>query len=348
MKIRHTLLLITALCCSACVTEEQFADTAEGNFEALWHIIDEHYCFFDYKAEAYGLDWNEVHDRYAPQVSDAMPDEARFEVMGRMLSELRDGHVNLYAGHDVARYARWYDDYPANYADTLIRKYLGRNEDYRVSGTLSYRVLGDNIGYIRCPSFENEVGDGNIHYVTDYLSTCDGLIIDVRHNGGGKLTAATALCAMFVNETQTLGYMCHKTGKGHSDFSQPEPMTVHPAGGLRWQKPIVVLTNRHTYSAANTFVMMMHALDGVTLIGDRTGGGSGMPFSSELPCGYALRFSACPMYDINMQHTEFGIEPDIKVDITSADYQRSTDTIIEAAVAYLKAQAAGGKTPPGR
>ena len=29
----------------------------KGNFEALWHIIDEQYCFLDYKAEEYGLDW---------------------------------------------------------------------------------------------------------------------------------------------------------------------------------------------------------------------------------------------------------------------------------------------------
>ena len=33
----------------ACVDEEEYDDTPQGNFEALWQIIDEHYCFFDYK-----------------------------------------------------------------------------------------------------------------------------------------------------------------------------------------------------------------------------------------------------------------------------------------------------------
>ena len=37
------------------------------------------------------------------------------------------------------------------------------------------------------------------------------------------------------------------------------------------------------------------------------------------------------MYDRNMQSTEEGIAPDIHVDITSADYARSADTILEAA-----------------
>jgi len=39
--------------------------------------------------------------------------------------------------------------------------------------------------------------------------------------------------------------------------------------------------------------------------------------------------SASPMYDANMQHLEFGIDPDIKVNMTSEDMQRNVDTIIE-------------------
>ena len=52
---------------TSCVKEEQFDNTPMGNFEALWKIIDEHYCFFDYKKAEYGLDWNEVYRRYQPQ-----------------------------------------------------------------------------------------------------------------------------------------------------------------------------------------------------------------------------------------------------------------------------------------
>ena len=77
------------------------------------------------------------------------------------------------------------------------------------------------------------------------------------------------------------------------------------------------------------------AASGVTVIGDKTGGGSGLPFSSELPNGWSVRFSASPMYDPDMKHLEFGIEPDKKVDITSEDYNKGIDTIIEAAREYL-------------
>jgi C-terminal processing protease CtpA/Prc len=84
----------------------------------------------------------------------------------------------------------------------------------------------------------------------------------------------------------------------------------------------------------------MHSLPKVTLIGDTTGGGSGLPFSSELPNGWSVRFSASPIYNAQMQHIEFGIEPDIKIDITSDDYQRGVDTIIEKARAVIYEQMA--------
>ena len=41
------------------------------------------------------------------------------------------------------------------------------------------------------------------------------------------------------------------------------------------------------------------------------------------------------MYDPDMKHTEFGIDPDIKVDMSSQDMQKGIDTIIETARQYL-------------
>lgn len=59
----RSLLLCMAMSLTSCITEEVPTDTRHGNFEALWQTIDRHYCFFPYKEEAYGLDWNEVKDR---------------------------------------------------------------------------------------------------------------------------------------------------------------------------------------------------------------------------------------------------------------------------------------------
>nr|MCR5199310.1 S41 family peptidase [Prevotella sp.] len=328
-KILFFLIGLVSALCLSCVDEEEFDDTPQGNFEALWRIIDRHYCFLDYKQHEIGLDWQAVYDKYRVRVDDDMSQMQLFEVLTQMLGELRDGHVNLSASHDYGRYWSWYENYPANFSDTLLRRYMGT--DYKIASGLDYRILDDNIGYIRYESFSSPIGEGNLDDVLMHMMLCQGIIIDIRNNGGGDLTNADKLAARFCQEKTLVGYLQHKTGPGHGEFSAMEPHYLEPSGNLRWHKPVVVLTNRHVYSAANEFVMYMKALPQAKIVGDHTGGGAGMPFSSSLPNGWSVRFSAVPTYDAQRQSIEFGIDPDYRVDITDADFARGRDTIIEFA-----------------
>lgn len=332
--MKHNIITCLSLCLatllpSGCIREEEYDNSPQGNFEALWRIIDEQYCFLDYKQ----INWDSIYDVYAPQISDNMGSDALFEVLGNMLAELKDGHVNLYSASNTARYWDWYLDYPRNFSEAIVEQYLGR--DYRIGGGAEYTILEDNIGYIYYGDFSNGIGDGNLDEMLYYLSICNGLIIDVRQNGGGNLTTATKFAQRFTEEKTLTGYIMHKTGKGHSDFSDPEPIYIEPSDGVRWQKPVVVLTNRHAYSATNDFVNSMNCFPNVTLIGDKTGGGSGLPFTSELPNGWGVRFSASPHLDANKQHIEFGIDPDVWVDMTDEDEDQGLDTIIETARKFL-------------
>ncbi|MBR0047384.1 MAG: S41 family peptidase [Bacteroidaceae bacterium] len=321
----------------SCVQEDDYDNSKRGNFEALWKIMDEHYCFFDYKKGELGVDWDEVHARYAAKVNEGMDNTQLFEVLTAMLSELKDGHVNLSASFDFGRNWSFYEDYPENYNDSIAKLYLGHN--YSIASGLKYITLDDNIGYVRCESFEDGIGDGNVSSMLNALANCNGLIIDVRGNGGGQLTKAQTLASHFTNKKLLVGYVSHKTGKGRNDFSTPKAVYLDPASdGFRWQKPVVVLTNRVVYSAANDFVKCMKLCPHVTIMGDRTGGGSGMPFCSELPNGWTVRYSAVIFYDADMQQTEFGIEPHIALSMSGADIAQKKDTYIEKARAYLGAE----------
>ena len=326
---KYLVYLVSLVFLTSCVDTEERQNSPTGNFEALWQILDEHYCFFDYKQHEYGLDWNEVYHKYKIRVDDKMNEDQLFEVLCNMLSELRDGHVNLTYSMDYGRYWAWQEAYPKNFSDTLERRYLGT--DYKIASGLRYRILDDNIGYIRYESFQQPIGEGNLDDVLSYLALCRGLIIDIRNNGGGELTTAELLAARFVHEKTLVGYMQHKTGTGHSDFSDMEPQYLEPSRNIRWHKGVCVLTNRSVFSAANTFAVMMRALPNVKIVGDHTGGGSGMPMSNSLPNGWSVRYSACPMYDRDRQQTEFGIAPDIQVSIGSSE----DDEIIETARKYL-------------
>lgn len=310
----------------------QFDNDPEGNFDALWNILDRNYCFFEYKE----IDWNDIYIKYRSRITNEITNDGLFKLMGEMLGELKDGHVNLISYHDVSRYWEWKDDYPSNYDSGLRDEYLG--DDYGIASGLLYNILEDNVGYIYYGSFSNGLSDNSISQVLSRMSICDGIIIDVRNNGGGNLLNVDKLACRFFNEKTLVGYISHKVGYGHNDFSRPYPKYVDSYNGIRYQKPVVVITNRGCYSATNDFVNVMKNCPTATILGDKTGGGSGLPFSSELPNGWSVRFSASPMFDVNKEHIEFGIEPDVYVMLKGDDMAKNKDTLIEAARKLIKGE----------
>ncbi len=352
------LLLLLPLCFCLLLTgcldddEAEYDDSLRGNFESFWQMLDEHYCYFDEKR----VDWKGVYDKYEPLFRDSIKNQFQlFNVLDEMVDTLRDGHVDVYTPFNIARYWSWWENYPKNFDENLLYEYyIGTNYWY-TSGIQYGRFGRDSIAYMRYSSFNSAIGETNLDYVFALLHNSTGLIIDIRDNGGGTLTNAVTLAERFTTEKTLYGYIQHKLGKGHNDFSSPEPLYLEPTDRVTWDaslRPVVILTNRHCFSAANNFVQLMRALDGTITIdsigqeypklikvcGDRTGGGSGLPFESVLPNGWSVRFSACPMTDHNGVSTESGIDPSpgLKVDMDSLSaYRNHRDDIIEAARAYI-------------
>lgn len=336
----YAYLILALLTLSSCHSLEEWDDNPRGNFEALWKIMDEHYCFFEEK----GVDWDEVYARYSPKVSNQMTSKELFDVCADMLNELRDGHTNLTATFNTSYYRKWWSDYPENYSARLVEEHY-LNFNYLSTSGIDYAILPENIGYMRYSSFGYTIGEGNLDQILFYLNSCDALIIDIRDNGGGNMTNVETLVRRFITERTLVGYISHKTGPGHKDFSKPYAYYFDPAesGRIMWGKPIAVLTSRGTFSAANNFASIMKLLPRVTMIGSTTGGGSGMPFNSELPCGWGVRFSACSVLDAEGNTTENGIEPTAgcAINLDPAAAINGHDTILDFAIEYLTS--GGGK-----
>lgn len=336
--MKKIFILFAALCVlSACHNIDEWDNNPLGNFNALWQIFDEHYCFFNQK----NVDWYSAHDTFSKKLSSSMTQEELFLVCSDMLDLLKDGHVNITTGFNTYYYRRWWSDYPQNFNLRVIEEnYLHFN--YRTMNACMFDVMPDNIGYLRISSFSSPIGEGNLDNILSHLSPTKGLIIDVRNNGGGDVTTVETLCRRFIFTRTLMGYISHKTGTGHNDFSEPTAIYYEPAkeGRVMWGKPVVILTNRSSYSATNTFVGYMKNLPNVTIIGDRTGGGCGMPYSSELPNGWGIRFSACPMLDANGTLTENGIDPSpgFKIDISPDDESAGRDTILDTAINFLSSK----------
>jgi hypothetical protein len=339
--MKHLLpLLLTLVSLSACVDEVDYDNNPQDNFEALWRIMDEHYCFFDYKQ----VDWDSVHAVYAERISEGMSEYALFDSLASMLSTLRDGHVNLYASPDVGRYWAWQEDYPLNFHEELQRHYLGTT--YRIAGNLRYTILlPDSIGYIYSPTFASGYSDSGMDEALYSFRDCKALILDMRSNSGGNLTSAEDMATHFAPQTYTAGFIRHKTGKGHADFSTPTRMDITPVSGVRWLRPTILLTNRKVFSATNWLVNCLRDLPQIVQVGDSTGGGSGFPFSSELPNGWKVRYSASQMLNAAGEQIEFGIPPHLRVNVlVPYDFERKADNIIEAARTLLHEYFTGNRT----
>ena len=325
-------LAATAALAPACHELEEYDNTLSGNFEALWTLVDEHYCFFAEK----DVDWLAVREKYARRLASGMTTQQLFTLCADMLAELRDGHVNLSSTYDTFYYRDWWSRYPQNFSRRLVlESYL--HFGYRQLGPVIYAILPCNVGYMLVPDFDTELGQYNLDAILGYFATCTAIIIDVRDNGGGKLTASRALASRFITERTLAGYMMHKTGPAHDAFSEPRAFYFDPpgAGHSVWTKPVAVITNRSTFSAANEFVSFMCLLPQVTIVGDTTGGGCGMPLNMELPIGWKLRLSAVITLDANGAVTEGGIPPDIHADLDAAQAMAGVDTMIEAAIAAV-------------
>lgn len=335
MNLKIVAPALLALVLPSCHEIESFPNDPRGNFEQLWTILDEHYCFFEQK----DVDWEDVHRRYSPLISDNMTSQELFEVCSDMLAELRDGHTNLSAGFATSYYKKWWSDYPQNFDLRLVQQHYF-NFHYRQLGAIIYGILPQNIGYLYYPSFTAEIGDGNLDAILGYLATCGGLIVDVRDNGGGSMTNAETLTRRFLTRRILAGSISHKTGPGHNDFSKPFPYYFDPVGSdhITWAKPTVVLCNRSTFSAANNFVSIMKTFPNVTVVGSTTGGGSGMPISSEIICGWGVRFSGSPVRDPLGQLTEFGVDPSdgCHVDLDPQAALLGHDTMLDFAISKLQ------------
>lgn len=318
---------------ASCTDDTDFNNSAYSNFDALAYIIDTHYCFFEEK----DLDWQEITFRYREKIKPGMTYDEYFRLCSDMLDELKDGHVNLTSSFNTSYYRKWWSDYPQDFnIRTIEENYL--DFDWDTTSGIMYKKLG-SAGYMYYPSFSNTISDSGLDNILYSFSDCDALIIDIRNNGGGLLTNVTTLVSRFINDKICGGYIRHKTGPGHSDFSEPFPIEYSPAPSPRihWEKPVYILTNRSSFSAANNFVAVMKALPQVIIVGARTGGGGGLPFTSELPIGWSVRFSASPVTDADGLTIEWGIDPTEGFECHSPEAQlaEGKDAILDLTLSHI-------------
>ena len=323
--------------CTGLFMDEQKSSTAKSNFDLLWKIMDERYCYFEEK----DVDWDAMYQQYMRELiqfecGTDPRSECLFNTMTYMLEELRDGHVSLSNGFDPPRaYKGWHHSFPENFDFSRVNAY--RNSDRHtvwLNKETSVSVLPEGVGYLRCSSFSDKFNRYDLDEALARFEGLKGVIIDVRNNGGGLVSEAYLLASRFAREKTHAGYVRYKTGKGHNDFSDFFARYVEPDGKYPFHGKVAIITNRKVYSAANLFVYIMSCLPKVCIMGDQTGGGGGVPISAELYNGWTVELSTNPVFDTEKRSIEGGIKPHYSIALNKSNQK---DDIIEAAKAWILA-----------
>ena len=325
-----------ALCssCEKALMEKETSDDPIATFDYLWNKVDQQYSFFDVK----NVDWEGVYDTYRPMVSENISDDSLFRVMAAMLNTLNDGHTNLISPFDVSHneevYRKMYENKNID-GDVVVLNYLTVN--YHTTGGFAHNAIRDGkIAYLRYSSFTNAISDADLDYLVDCYSNTQGMIIDLRQNGGGNVDNIWNLMKFLPSGERDLYQTQIKNGPGHDEFSELKTVKQPQYEGKTYPHPVVVLTDRGSYSATSFFSLCVKTnFSNVTVVGDTTGGGLGLPNGGELPNGWSYRFSITRTLDMNGQNWENGMPPDVTVILDPAQTALGVDNVIEEACDIL-------------
>ncbi|HET7563597.1 MAG TPA: S41 family peptidase [Gemmatimonadaceae bacterium] len=330
-RVIALVCVVALVACTDWVIGPEPSTSSTAIFDALWSDFDAHYSFFELK----GIDWDSIRTVYRPLAAHASNDAELFETLAGMLAELHDVHVTL-NGPDESYH--WDPPYRIDFDSTIAFTRYVIDAHHSPSGHLHYGrcMLDSTVGYIAIPMFTDAGWTHEIDDVLDSLAGVRAIVIDVRGNGGGDTQNAVNIASRFADSARTFAYVRYRNGPRHSDFTPDIPETVAPAGARRFTGPVVVLTNRQVFSAAEEFVLAMHALPTVTTLGDTTGGGSGNPLVRELPNGWTYQISQWIEYTPQGRTFEgVGLAPDTAIPVFPQDRSRGIDRQLRSAVRRL-------------
>jgi C-terminal processing protease CtpA/Prc len=196
---------------------------------------------------------------------------------------------------------------------------------------IAFESMPGNIGYLKIPSFQtnnfNMEAFGDL-YEQKILNT-DGLIIDIRENNGGNSQVGEVIMMLLATDSipqaswDTPRYDAAYASWGTKWHTNSESSkTILPYYMIsneipKYDKPIVLLVNACTFSAAEDFAVLFKNAKRGIVMGTPTGGSTGNPIMIDLGWGYYGRI--CTRHERLADGTEFigiGIQPDIIVSET--------------------------------
>jgi carboxyl-terminal processing protease len=202
-------------------------------------------------------------------------------------------------------------------------------------------------GVIKVPSMEWSLKDGNVAYIqisefgdtltADFQaaaskilqSPAKKIVLDLRDNPGGYLSAAQNIAGWFLKKGQTVTI---------EDFGKDKPQQIYKAEGNSdfADYPVVILINQGSASASEILAGTLRDNREVQLIGTKSFGKGSVQIPIDLTGGSLLKITIAHwLTPKGYSISEVGLAPDINVELTNQDLQQQKDPQLDKALEII-------------
>lgn len=187
---------------------------------------------------------------------------------------------------------------------------------------------GRKMGIIEIPGFYNNL-TADVRELLDEVKAKDveGVIVDLRGNGGGSLAEAISLTGLFIDQGPVVQV---SDGRGQIDVSSDRD------GKTYYQGPLVVMVDRYSASASEIFAAAMQDYERALIVGENTFGKGTVQQHRGLarrfdffdePLG-SVQYTIAKFYRIDGGSTQLkGVQPDIVLPsyVEASEWGESTE-----------------------
>lgn len=193
-----------------------------------------------------------------------------------------------------------------------------------------------NIAILRIDAFTQTVATDFTKMLPAVLEGAEGIILDLRGNGGGDAEAMADVASLFLDDGTNLGRFADRSGASFELETFSKRLWRSPAP-LQIKLPLVVLTSENTSSAAEIMVAALQAKRRAQVIGTGTCGCVlAIRSRHALPDGGVLDVSEFDYRTAAGQRLEgVGIKPDRQILATRADIYSRVDRPLDLAKKIL-------------
>lgn len=192
-----------------------------------------------------------------------------------------------------------------------------------------YSSVQDGVGILTISRFDGETGSLARQAARSFADQgVEGVVLDLRGNGGGYLTAAQEVASIWLD-----GELVVSEQSGNVVVDELYSATSPILDGV----PTIVLVNAGSASASEIVAGALQDHGAATLLGEITFGKGSVQQLIDLPAGAQLKVTIARWYTPDGHNiSEEGLTPDQEVERSSDDVNAGRDPQLDAATAQLR------------